>query len=303
MKPYIYLDALAREKHFRRAAEACNVSQPALSTAVAQLEAELGVPIVKRGRQFIGFTEEGEVVLAHARRILAEQQAMLEGVAEARQGLRGTLRIGAIPAALPLIAHITAPFSKRYPAVRLTILSLTSQDIQRRLENFEIDIGVTYLDNEPLAHVKPKPIFHESYGVLLRADAPAAKRKSMTWSQAAQLKLCLLTPDMQNRRIIDGVFRSVGVAPTPAIETNSIFNLCTHAAIPGVASIVSRQLIEFFGLQTGVVWRPLLEPVVTRTLGLIVADREPTPPLARALIALTRFIDETRLGRDPLAKP
>ena len=71
IRQLVYLDALAREKHFRRAAEACHVSQPTLSAAIVQLEEELGVLIVERGRRFQGLTREGEVVLAHARRGLA----------------------------------------------------------------------------------------------------------------------------------------------------------------------------------------------------------------------------------------
>ena len=300
IKQLVYLDALARERHFRRAADACNISQPTLSAAVAQLEAELGVLIVQRGRQFIGFTAEGEVILAYARRILSEAQAMRDSVEELRGGLRGALRLGAIPTALPIVAHITAPFSELYPAVRLTVLSLTSQEIQSRIDNFELEVGLTYLDNEPLSHVVPKPIYHESYMLLLRADSPLARSPEIAWAEAARLKLCLLTPDMQNRRIIDGIFRSVGAAPTPVIETNSIFNLCSHAAIPGIASIVSRQLLDFFGTPAGAVAIPLVEPLAVRTIGLIVADREPMPPLARALLSMTGMIDQNQIVRLPL---
>lgn len=295
IKQLIYLDALARERHFRRAADACNISQPTLSAAIAQLEAELGVMIVKRGRRFIGLTEEGELALAYARRILADTQALKESVDELRRGLRGMLRLGAIPTALPLVAHITGPFSRRYPGVRLTVLSLTSQDIQQRIDNFELDVGLTYLDNEPLANVIPKPIYHESYVVLVRSDSEAARRDEVSWEEAAALNLCLLTPDMQNRRIIDGIFRSVGRSPAPSIETNSIFNLCSHAAIPGIASIVSRQLLDFFGVPPGTKALRLVQPDTMRTIGMIVADREPVPPLARALFQMTDMVDKSSL--------
>lgn len=292
IRQFVYLDALARERHFRRAADACSISQPTLSAAIAQLEAELGVVIVKRGRRFIGLTPEGELVLSHARRILADAQSLKDSLSELRTGLRGALRIGAIPTALPLVAHITAPFSRRYPAVKLTVLSLTSQDIQSRIDNYELDVGLSYLDNEPLSGVIPKPVYHEAYVALFREDDRAAAASEIAWADVAQRDLCLLTPDMQNRRIIDGIFRSVGHAPTPVIETNSIFNLCTHAAIPGIASIVSRQLVDFFGLPPGVRAARLIEPNAIRTIGLIMADREPTPPLARALFAMTDFMSD-----------
>lgn len=302
IRQLVYLDALAREKHFRRAAEACHVSQPTLSTAIGQLEEELGVLIVERGRRFQGLTKEGEVVLAHARRILAEADLLKESIAELRQGVSGRIRLGAIPTALPMIAHITAPFSSRYPAVSLTVLSLTSAEIQSRIDNFELDVGLTYLDNEPLDRVISKPIYQESYVLLTPEDGEIAGQDTISWAEAAELKLCLLTADMQNRRIIDGIFRSVGHSPRPAIETNSIFNLCSHAGIQGVSSIVSLQLLEFFGVPLGTKALPLVEPDAKRTIGLIVADRQPFAPLARNLLMMSRPISDAGLPRVPIIR-
>jgi DNA-binding transcriptional LysR family regulator len=302
IRQLVYLDALAREKHFRRAAEACHVSQPTLSAAIVQLEEELGVMIVERGRRFQGFTKEGEVVLAHARRILAEAQVMKESVAELREGTGGRIRLGAIPTALPMIAHITAPFSDRYPGVSLTVLSLTSQEIQEGIDNFELDVGLTYLDNEPLDRVISKPIYQEAYLLLTREDGPLGARDTISWAEASEQKLCLLTGDMQNRRIIDGIFRSVGAAPRPAIETNSIFNLCSHAGIRGVCSIVSLQLLEFFGLPLGTKALRLVQPEAQRTVGLIVADRQPMAPLARNLMTMTLPIADAGLPRRPVER-
>ncbi|CAM5213551.1 DNA-binding transcriptional regulator, LysR family OS=Bosea thiooxidans OX=53254 GN=SAMN05660750_04486 PE=3 SV=1 [Bosea thiooxidans] len=302
IRQLVYLDALAREKHFRRAAEACHVSQPTLSAAIVQLEEELGVMVVERGRRFQGFTKEGEVVLAHARRILAEAEVMKESVAELREGIGGRIRLGAIPTALPMIAHITAPFSDRYPAVSLTVLSLTSQEIQEGIDNFELDVGLTYLDNEPLDRVISKPIYQESYVLLTREDGPLGAQETISWAEAAEHKLCLLTGDMQNRRIIDGIFRSVGAAPRPAIETNSIFNLCSHAGIQSVSSIVSLQLLEFFGLPLGTKALRLIEPEAQRTIGLIVADRQPMAPLARNLMTMTRPVADAGLSRRAAAR-
>jgi DNA-binding transcriptional LysR family regulator len=302
IRQLIYLDALARERHFRKAAESCHVSQPTLSTAIAQLEEELGVLIVERGRRFQGLTKEGEAVLTHARRILAEADLMKESIAELKEGISGRIRLGAIPTALPMIAHITAPFSSRYPAVSLTVLSLTSSEIQSRIDNFELDVGLTYLDNEPLENVVSKPIYQESYVLLTREDGALGGRDSISWAEAGELKLCLLTSDMQNRRIIDGIFRSVGQAPRPAIETNSIFNLCSHAGIQGVSSIVSLQLLEFFGVPLGTKALPLVEPEAQRTIGLIVADRQPFAPLARNLLMMSRPVAEAALPRRPIVR-
>jgi DNA-binding transcriptional LysR family regulator len=300
IRQVIYLDALAREKHFRRAAEACHVSQPTLSGAIAQLEEELGVMIVERGRRFQGLTKEGDVVLAHARRILAEADLLHASIAQLRQGLSGRIRLGVIPTALPMVTRITSAFSEKFPDVAFTILSLTSSEIMERLNNFDLDVGLSYLDNEPLERVVSKPIYEESYVLLTREDGGVGGRDSISWGEAASLKLCLLTADMQNRRIIDGIFRSVGQTPRPAIETNSIFNLCSHAGIQGISSIVPLQLLEFFGIPLGTKALKLVEPDARRTIGLIAADRQPFQPLPRNLMMMTRPISEASLPRMPI---
>ena len=295
IKQLAYLVALAREKHFARAAKACNISQPTLSGAIRALEEELGVPLVERGHRFSGFTAEGAMILEHAKRILAEIDTMQHTISDVRQGLSGRLRIGVIPTALPLVVQITGPLSERYPAVKLTVLSMTSTSIQEAIDNFDIDVGLTYLDNEPLAHVIAKPLYAENYVLLTRADSELARHDTIAWQEAAGLNLCLLTPDMQNRRIIDGIFRSVGKAPAPVMETNSIFNLLSHASVLGWVSIVPSQLPHFFGMPEGLKALKLVEPSASRSVGLITADRQPQPPLARRLMALSEpLTSETR---------
>ena len=92
-----YLMALARERHFGHAAEACGVTQPTLSAGIKQLEATLGVLLVQRGSRFIGFTQEGERTLDWARRIVGDSRALRQEMTALKQGLVGRLRIAAIP--------------------------------------------------------------------------------------------------------------------------------------------------------------------------------------------------------------
>src|SRR5882757_7356190 len=128
-----YLVALARERHFARAAAACYVSQPSLSAGIRKLEHELDVPIVYRGSRFEGLTPEGERVLAWAHRILAERDALRQELSEMRGGLSGTLRMGAIPTALTAASLLTTPFCEKHPQARVGLESLSSQDITKRL--------------------------------------------------------------------------------------------------------------------------------------------------------------------------
>ncbi|MGE0119612.1 MAG: LysR family transcriptional regulator [Dongiaceae bacterium] len=283
-----YLTALAREEHFGRAAAACHVSQPTLSAAIRQLEKDLGVPIVERGQRFKGLTAEGKRVLEWAHRILADCDALQQDLSQARDGLTGRLRLGVIPTALPAVSLVTAPFCAAHPGVSITILSQSSIEIQRCLDAFEIDIGMTYLDNEPLINVRAEPLYRERYVLLTAATGPFARRKTLRWVEAAAVPLCLLTPDMQNRRILNGIFRSVNRAPAPAIETNSVLTLCSHVRDGHWSSVMPRTFLHIFGVPTGMRAIPLVEPSPTHEIGLVIADREPAPPIAQALMQAAR---------------
>ena len=281
-----YLVALAREKHFGRAAEACHVSQPTLSAALRLLEEDLGAPLVERGHRFVGLTPQGQRAVEHAQRILADSVNMRRSLEEFSKGLTGRLRFGAIPTALPIISQLTGPFHSRHPGVTVAVLSMTSKEIERGIDAFELDVGLTYLDAEPIERVRTKPVCAEEYMFLTPEGGAFAGRTQVTWREAAGVALCLLTADMQNRRIIDGVFRSVGASPTPSVETNSIFNLVAHVSAGHWSAIAPRHLLRFFGVPKGTQALELVEPVASRTLGLVMSDRDPPSPLARNLFAL-----------------
>jgi DNA-binding transcriptional LysR family regulator len=282
-----FLLALAREKHFGRAAETCGVTQPTLSAGVKQLEETLGVLLVNRGSRFLGFTPEGERVLEWARRIVGDTRAMRDEIRALRRGeLVGHLRIAAVPTALAMVSALTTPYRARHPGVRFTVLSYTSIEILNSLENLEIDAGITYLDNEPLGRVRAVPLYAERYCLLTAADSPLGDRAEVTWAEVGRIPLCLLTPDMQNRRIIDGLLRAAGgedVAPT--LESNSMILLVSHIRTRQWASVMPAMLVETLGLADLIRAIPIIAPAASHTIGLVVPHRETMTPLAAALIA------------------
>jgi DNA-binding transcriptional LysR family regulator len=288
-----YLMALARERHFGHAAEACGVTQPTLSAGIKQLEETLGVLLVQRGSRFIGFTPEGERTLDWARRIVGDARAMREEIRALKHGLTGQLRIAAIPTTLAMVASLTTPFRARHPDVRFTILSRTSIEILTLLENLEIDAGVTYVDNEPLGRVTAVPLYQERYQLLTAADAPLGNRERVTWAEVSQVPLCLLTPDMQNRRIIDGLLRSAGGAAQPTLESNSMIVLFAHVRTGRWASVMPARLAETLGLTATIRVIPIVEPEAVHTIGLVVPAREPMTPLNAALVSEARRLAST----------
>lgn len=289
--------ALSQEAHHGRAAAKCHVTQSTLSEAIRQLELELGVALITRsGQRFTGLSAEGKRVLLWAKRILADQDAMASELAEIRDGIAGNLRLGAIPAAMPVAPALTQAFCATYPRVTLSLLSRTSIEIERELASGELDAGLTYLDNEPLRDVRPTPLYRERYLLLTPVSGPLKGRSSATWQEAAKLRLCLLTPDMQNRRIIERMFAEGG-APQPrvALETNSVLALIAYVRLGGWSSVVPHTFLTLLG-HRGATLRgtkaiPLTSPASTHAIGLVVADRDPVAPLARALLKSIRRLD------------
>lgn len=280
-----FLIALAREQHFGRAAEVCGVSQPTLSAGLKQLEEQLGVLLVNRGSRFHGFTPEGERALDWARRIVSDTRAMRQDIDALKHGLAGHLRIAAIPTALAMVAMLTTPYRARHPNVRFTILSRTSIEILNSMENLEVDAGLTYLDNEPLGRVGAVPLYREHYRLLTSADGLFGDRDEVTWEEVGQVPLCLLVPDMQNRRIIDRMLKQAGVEAKPMLESNSMTVLYAHVRTGRWASVMPSKLAETLGLTDAVRSIPIGEPNATHTVGLVFPDRDVTTPLVAALVA------------------
>jgi len=290
LKHLVYLAALARERHFGRAAEACHVSQATLSEAIRRLEGELGVPLVQRGHRFQGLTPEGERALAWAHRILADADGMRGDLTAMREGVGGSLRLGAIPTSLPFVSRLTAPLRERHPAVRMTIRSLSSREIERDLHEGALDAALTYLENEPLRGVRRQPLYDERYLFVAPRASRWAAGASVRWREAAGAPLCLLSRDMQNRRIVDALFARAGATPEPAVETNSISTLHAQVRDAGLCAVMADTWLSGFGVPAGMVALPLTEPSAAQAVGLVWRDRDPEPALVRALIATARDV-------------
>ncbi|MDF3605657.1 LysR family transcriptional regulator [Paracoccus sp. DMF-8] len=276
---------LAREEHFGRAAESLGITQPTLSSAIRALEDQLGVQLVRRGSRFQGLTPEGERVLDWARRIVADARTMQAEVRASREGVTGRLRLGVIPTAMPRIAELTGPFLTRHPGAAVTILSRSSDEIREQIEALELDAGVTYLDSEPLGSVKSMALYRETYCLIDRTEQTGA----VTWAEAARRPLCLLTPDMQNRRIVTRHLLSVGAQAEPRVESTSMLAILAHVATGEWAAILPRGLAEGLPLPVGVRARNLKGD--GHLVGLVAAAREPHPPLVDAIWKIGRSIE------------
>jgi DNA-binding transcriptional LysR family regulator len=125
-----YLVALQEHRHFGRAAQACHITQPALSNALRALEGEFGVVIVKRGRTFAGFTPGGRARAGLGRLMLHERELLQQDLASVAGRPQGRLVIGVVPAAVPMAARFAAQLQALHPGIVPTVRSMSSPEIE-----------------------------------------------------------------------------------------------------------------------------------------------------------------------------
>jgi DNA-binding transcriptional LysR family regulator len=284
-----YLVALAQEEHFGRAARRCNVSQPSLSSAIKQLELTLGVPIVMRGRRFLGFTIEGQRIIEWAERVISQRDAMLVELSGMRENYEGRLRLGAMPNSSPVLPIFSQMLSKKHPGVQVDIRFLGIEQTKLGLSNFTLDVGITYLNQVELAGLSTMPIYDERLCLLVPDIEEYRNLSVITWKEAAKLPLCLLDKSMHERRIIDDAFTTAGVTPTPRVTaSDSILNLIFHVMFAESVTVIPKHFLRMPGKFPGVRAIDLVEPAISQEVGLVWSPSEPIMPMANVMVSIVR---------------
>lgn len=266
-----YFVTLARTRHFARAAEACYVSQPALSAAIAKLERELDVTLVNRDRAFESLTPEGERLAIAARRILAEHDAFRAEAVAMRSGITGTLRLGTGPTASTTAGRPVATFCALHPLATVEVCSrLSSSELRRRLRDFELDAAIAHFGADATDGLDIVPLYEERYVLLVAGDLLAPGTRSITCAQAALLPLALLTPDMRFRQLIDDAFAASGSTARPQVETDSVASLYAHVATGAWASVVPDTWLRALPATAGIRAVELTEPDTRATVSVAI---------------------------------
>jgi DNA-binding transcriptional LysR family regulator len=286
-----YLVALHRHKHFGRAAQACHITQPALSNAIRALEKEFGTTIVKRGRAFESFTPEGELIFQTAQKMLYEQERLQQALNSAAGQPVGKLSLGAVPSVMPIAARFAGLLQQRHKGIALTLRSMSSQAIEAGLEDLSLDLALGYTERikQGSSQLAMLAQYEEQYFLLRRTRQPQAsglrlQQQACNWLEAAAQPLCLLTPEMHNRAIVDRAFQSVGVTVQPAIETDSILTLALTVLVGEVCSVLPGAMVAVVSGYGELEALPLHSPQVRTPIGLMYAKaQQPSRTLQAAL--------------------
>ncbi|MEZ5438432.1 MAG: DNA-binding transcriptional regulator OxyR [Lysobacteraceae bacterium] len=267
-----YLVALSEHRHFGRAAAACFVSQPTLSTQIKKLEEQLEVTLIERAPRRVMLTPVGRDIAERARRILGEVEQIKETARRATDPESGTIRLGIFPTLGPyLLPHVVPHIRKRFPRLELLLVEEKTEVILRRLREGQLDAGILALPlNDDQLHIEA--LFDEPFVLAVPESHPFAKRKTLKTDELATESLLLLEDGHCLRDQALDVCQLAGAVEKPGFRATSLETLRqmvaanvgitllpTLAIKPPIPRLDAIHLLRFDGeaphRQIAMVWR------------------------------------------------
>jgi DNA-binding transcriptional LysR family regulator len=273
-----YLIALDKHRHFGRAAESCNVSQPALSNALRELERELGFTIIERNRTFQGITPEGARVIPWAKQTLASLEGLRQDAGLIRGEPTGHLVIGFVPTAAYPAMLLSAEYRRKMPKLSFEALNLSTAAILEGLKNQNLHFGLLYARSVTSDAFEMLPLFSERY--VLVAASQAALPQKLGWAEISKLPLGVLSRGIQSRQMIDKIFKELMLTPNIVFETNSLSVLVWEATNGRVFSVMPHSALPTRYVR-GIINTHTIIPMQTEDVCLVRLRRQIQPCLSK----------------------
>jgi DNA-binding transcriptional LysR family regulator len=267
LRQLAYAEAVARHRHFTRAAEELHVAQSALSHQIRRLEAELGTPLFERTSRRVIPTEAGEAVAARARRVLAEVDGVRSELDELRGLVRGRIAIGALlPAGGIEVTALLASFTNAFPGIEVGLREGTVADMLALIESGDLDAAFSLIDQMPpgIEHVR---LSEEEVLVAFPPGAAPAK-ESVTPADLAGVTLAVPRSGSSIKAAADAMFERAGERPRISLESGDPYLIrCLvsdgfgAAILPGSVTrregppVETRRLRPAIRLPVCLVWR------------------------------------------------
>ncbi len=280
-----YFEAVARHRHFTRAANELHVAQSALSHQVRRLEQELGVELLRRTTRSVEPTEAGALVAAHARAVLAQTDALRGEIDELRGLVRGRLAVGAMLFGGELdIPALLARFTASFPHVEIGIREGTAQRMLDLLRDGSLDLTFA-LEVDPPAGVDRLELSSEELTVVVSLDHPLAGRRPLRLSSLAGYRLIAFERGSSTRALLDAALADAGAEPPIAVEASDLTLIRSLAARGLGVAVLPRSFVELPGPKVS--FRPL-SPALRMRVVLWWHSGRSLSPAARAFVEFAR---------------
>ena len=285
-----YVLAVAELRNFRRAAEACAVAQPSLSSQIAQLESALGVRVFERLPRGVVVTDAGEAVVERARRTLLEADDLVAIAERARDPLAGTLRIGAIPTIAPYLLPEVAPaLRKKFPRLQMVWIEEKTQPLVLRIASGDLTAGIVALESE-LGDLEAEPLGRDPF--LLAVPAGHKLAASASHARAAQLDgetVLLLDDGHCFRDQAFAVCERAGAAEA-SVRATSLSTLAQMVASGAGVTLLPAIAVSTENRARGLVIRSFGPRGPSRTLALVWRKTSPASEALRAIAETMRSV-------------
>ncbi len=289
-----YIVAVAEERSFRRAAERCHVSQPSLSTQLAQAEAMLGVKLFERSHKKVILTASGRDLIERAKRILLEADELVRVAEHGSDPLSGTVRLGVIPTISPyLLPAITPSLRKAFPRLRIAWLEDKTEVLVKKLGDGEIE-GVVLALEADIGDVAKEVVAIDPFVLLTRTEHPLAAKSSAVKEAELRGEELLLLDDGHCFRT--QALEACGAARVKEgdFRATSLATLVQMVAGGGGITLIPALAVEAEAKRARLHVRPLASPAAHRTIAVIWRKGAALETALRAIARVVREAYPTR---------
>jgi DNA-binding transcriptional LysR family regulator len=274
--------AVAKLGSFRAAAEELHLSQPALSRRIEKLEAALGVRLFHRTTRKVDMTTVGREFSHRANELLNNLEQSLMGIRDVAAHVSGEVTIACIPSAVRyFLPGILMAYHQRYPQIMVRIIDQGANEVLTTLLRNEADFGLNYIGTQE-PDLEFEPILKEPFVVACRPEHPLARKKKVTWEELSAHEYMSVTKDSGNRFLLDLALTDNPKRPRWYCEAQHVSTLVSLVEAGMGVAAVPRLSMPPDGHPT-LVSVPLVNPVITRTVGLIRRRGRPLSPAAQQL--------------------
>jgi len=291
--------AVADLASFRKAADSVHLSQPALSRRVAKLERVLGVRLFDRTTRSVGLTAVGREFAAKARALLTELESLL-AMGDVAATRSGEVTVACVPsAAYYFLPELIGRYHERFPGIRVRIIDEGANTVLGAVVGGEADFGINFIGSQD-PDVDFQPILEEPFVVVCRRDHSLTHKRSVTWAELGRHDYMTVSKSSGNRLLIDLALARMSERPRWFYEVRHVSTLLGLVEAGLGVTAVPRLAMPQAGHPT-LAAVPLVEPTVTRTVGLIRRRGRSLPPAAQELYALVAA--EGRARNDTMKRP
>jgi len=284
-----YLLAIAEEANFTRASEKVFVSQSALSQQIQALEQEVGTVLLDRSKRGVRLTAAGEILHHHAQRIFLELEQAKVALQELEGLQRGELRVGVVQTVNDyLMPALVTQFAEQYPQIRLLIDELSSDEIEMRLENGELQVGLGFVPISNLS-IESEPLFEERLVLIVRDDHPFAAQAIIPVESLDKMPMVMLSNTFCTRRLWEENAQLASAQPQIVMEMNTVSSILAVVEKTGLATVLPKLTVaekrfdHLIGLD-------LHNPTPSRQVGLLWHRENYLCSASRAFIAIARQV-------------